>query len=76
MKGVKGMKDYKEILSKIVELENQLEEKRQNIKSAGWQNLDMVNEPLFNQAQTLRWVLDIGIDREIDEMDLELVAKL
>jgi len=69
------MKNHKEILSKIVELENQLHEKRANIKLGGWQNLDMVNEPLFNQAQTLRWVLDIGIDEEIDEMDLDLIAK-
>jgi len=69
------MKNYKEMLDKIVEIENQLQDKRENIRVAGGQNLDMVNEPLFNQAQTLRWVLDISVDEEIDEMDLKLIAK-
>jgi len=67
------MKNHKEILSKIVELENQLEEKRQNIHNAGGQNLDMVNEPLFNQTQALRWVMDIGVDEVIDEIDIEFI---
>ena len=68
------MKDYNAILRKIVELENQLKEKRQNIKLAGWQNSDLVNEPLFNQAQTLRWVLDIEVNKQIDEMDIQLMS--
>ena len=55
------------MVNKIFELENELEEKIQNISGAGGQNLDLVNEPLFNQAQTLRWVLDIGLNEEIDE---------
>jgi hypothetical protein len=68
------MKDYKIILAKIVELENQLQEKRHNEKIGRGQNLDMVNEPLFNQAQALRWALDISVNEDIDELDIELSA--
>lgn len=70
------MKEYKEILSKIVELENALEEKRQNTNSSENENIRLVNEPLYNQAQALRWVLNIGIDEKIDELDIELLAGL
>lgn len=66
------VKEPKAILNFLYTLERELEIKRQNIKLGGWQNLDLVNEPLYNQAQTLRWVLGIGLDEEIDEIDLEL----
>ncbi len=63
------MEDFKTILCKIYQLENELEDKRQNIYNAGGQNLDLVNEPLFNQAQALRWVLKI----RLDEIDIDIM---
>jgi hypothetical protein len=68
------MKEYKAILNMILTLENELEAKRQSVKIGGGQNLDLVNEPLYNQAQALRWVLNIELDEKIDEIDIELVA--
>jgi hypothetical protein len=58
------MRDQEEIKQKIIELENNLRNYREIIKSAKGQNKDLANEPLFNQAQALRWVLDIGIETE------------
>lgn len=68
------MKPYRLILFKIVELEKKLKDKRQVIKNSGGQNLDLINEPLFNQAQALRWALDIGLDEELDEIDIGVMA--
>lgn len=68
------MKDYNDIMKNIVKIENELNEKRLNINEGRGQNLDLVNEPLFNQAQALRWVLDLSIDEEIDEIDIDLLT--
>ena len=69
------MKHHSIVLRKIVELENKLNEKREIIFSADGQNLDMDNEPLFNQVKALLWALDISSDESIDELDIELLAK-
>lgn len=66
------VKDHKVILKKIYDLERKLEEFRSNVRSGGCQNKDLVNEPLYNQAQALRWTLGIELDEEIDEIDLDL----
>ena len=66
------VKEPKTILNFIRTLEDELDIKRQNIKAGGWQNLDLVNEPLYNQAQALRWVIGIEFDEIIDDIDIQL----
>jgi len=64
------MKERKEIIKKIIKLERELKEERQNNILLGNRNLSLVNEPLYNQTQALRWALSISLDEQVDAVVL------
>lgn len=52
------MRTETEIINKIIILQNRLDTLRRNIKMAGGYNKDLSNEPLFNQIESLKWVIN------------------